>query len=233
MRRFAASWETAVSRQSLFAGEPPYFYAQSLGTTQKEPRHWARFWDDQGLRGLAVGYVCQRSPEAEEVFLARVREVAKHPQCRVLGLIVGTVDQMMHGTVTGMGGMHAGVRHWAQQGHFRTLVSELLLLGFDVFVTSDHGNIEGTGIGKPNVGAIADERGERVHIFPHDLTRADVHRAFPGSILWPQVALPEDYRALLPPGRGAFVSEGARIVGHGGISLEEVIVPFVRISEGP
>jgi hypothetical protein len=224
---------TAVSRQALFAGEPPYFYAQSLSTTQKEPRHWARFWDDQGLRGPAVGYVCQRSPEAEDGFLARVREVAEHPQCKVLGLVVGTVDQMMHGTIIGMGEMHAKVRHWAKEGHFRTLVTELLQRGFEVFVTADHGNIEGTGVGKPNVGAIADERGERVHIFPHDLTRADVHRAFPGSILWPQVALPEDYRALMPPGRGAFVSEGARVVGHGGISLEEVLVPFVRISEGP
>ena len=41
---------TAVSRQSIFAGDPPFFFASSIATTQKEPRHWSRFWGDRGLR---------------------------------------------------------------------------------------------------------------------------------------------------------------------------------------
>jgi len=220
---------TSVSRQSIFAGEPPYFYAQSLGTTQKEPHHWSRFWDDQGLRGSAVAYLCQKKQEPDVTFVARVREAAEHPQCKVIGIVVGTVDQMMHGTVTGTGGMHAGVRHWAEQGHFNELIQLLLDLDFDVFVTADHGNIEGVGIGKPNVGATAEERGERVHVFPHPLTRAQVQRDYPGTTPWPPVGLPGDYLPLLPSGRSAFLPQGKRTVAHGGISLEEVVVPFVRI----
>jgi hypothetical protein len=158
-----------------------------------------------------------------------VREAAAHPQCKVIGAVVGTVDQMMHGTVTGSGGMHAGVRHWAQQGHFNELVHLLLDLEFDVFVTADHGNIEATGMGKPNVGATAEERGERVHVFRHSLTRANVQQDYPGTAPWPAVGLPNDYFPLLPAGRSAFLSKGKRTVGHGGISLEEVVVPFVRI----
>ena len=222
---------TSVSRQAVFAGEPPYFYAAHLGTTQKEPQHWSRFWDDQGLRGPAVAYVCQKKNEDEGLFAARVQEAAEHPQCRAIGVVVGTVDRMMHGTVTGAGGMHAALRHWAKQGHFRSLVERLLQRGFGVFVTADHGNIEGSGIGKPNVGAIADERGERVHVFSHELTRADVQKTFAGSIPWPPLALPDNYLPLFPPGRAAFIPEGQCTVGHGGISVEEVIVPFVRISE--
>lgn len=34
---------TPVSRQSIFAGEAPFFFGQSLDTTSKEPQHWARF----------------------------------------------------------------------------------------------------------------------------------------------------------------------------------------------
>ena len=48
---------------------------------------------------------------------------------------------------------------------------------------------------------------------------------------WPPVALPDDYLPLLPPGRSAFINKGKRTVGHGGIAIEEVIVPFVKISE--
>lgn len=220
---------TSVSRQSIFAGEPPYFYAQSLGTTQKEPHHWIRFWDDQGLRGSAVVYVCQKKQEPDAAFVARTREAAEHSQCKVIGAVVGTVDQMMHGTVTGTGGMHAGVRHWAQQGHFNELIQLLLDLKFDVFVTADHGNVEGAGMGKPDVGAIAEERGERVHVFSHPLTRAQVQKDYPRTTLWPPVGLPSDYLPLLPLGRSAFLAQGKRAVGHGGISLEEVVVPFVRI----
>ena len=48
-------------------------------------------------------------------------------------------------------------------------------------------------------------------------------------IVWPPVGLPVDYLPLLAPGRFAFVPEGKRTIGHGGISLEEIIVPFVEI----
>ncbi len=222
---------TAVSRQSIFAGEPPYHYGQHLGTTHKEPSHWARFWDNEGLRGPAVDYIRQSKNDNADSFLARIRESAEHPQRKVLGIVISTVDQMIHGTITGTGGMHASVRHWAQQGHFLTVVQTLLDRDYEVFITADHGNIEGVGMGKPNVGAIADERGERVHVFTDDATRANVQAAFTGSIIWPQLGLPDDYRPLMPPGRAAFLAKGTRSVGHGGISLEEVVVPFIRISE--
>ena len=52
---------------------------------------------------------------------------------------------------------------------------------------------------------------------------------FPDAIEWPAHGLPEDCLALLAPGRCAFVREGERIVGHGGIALEEVVVPMVEI----
>jgi hypothetical protein len=127
--------------------------------------------------------------------------------------------------------MHASVRHWAETGHFRKLVSLLRDNGFEVCVTADHGNIEAFGAGKPNVGAVADERGERVHVFRDDLTRAAVQLDYPDTILWPQWGLPEDYRALLSGQRHAFVHKGQGVVAHGGISIEEVIVPFIRLGE--
>ena len=116
-------------------------------------------------------------------------------------------------------------------GYFRRLVSLLHENGFEVCMTADHGNIEALGMGKPNVGDIADERGQRAHVFRDDLTRATVHAEYDDTIIWPQVGLPDDYRALLAGKRTAFMHKGQRAVTHGGISIEEVIVPFVRIQE--
>ena len=50
-------------------------------------------------------------------------------------------------------------------------------------LTADHGNVEGIGIGKPNVGVTADERGERVHVFPDALLRSNISAKYPGA-LW-------------------------------------------------
>lgn len=220
---------TAVSRQSIFAGEPPLYFPTSLNTTAKEESHWRRFWEDRDASRAEVAYVCQKSLESDENLIERVREAASPSRCRILGVVVGMVDQMMHGTVTGAEGFHAQVRHWSETGAFQRLVDTLLELGYDVVVTADHGNVEAVGFGKPNVGAVADTRGERVHIFPDDLTRRQVQQNYPQTISWPQIALPDDYRALIASERRAFISDGARNVGHGGISIEELFVPFITV----
>lgn len=45
-----------------------------------------------------------------------------------------------------------------------------------------------------------------------------------------QRGLPEDYLALIAPCLRAFIGEGKRTVAHGGICIEEAIVPFVTIT---
>ena len=156
---------TSVSRQSIFAGDPPFFFGQSLDTTRKEEQHWSRFWEDRGLRKGDAVYECQGTLEDDDAFIARVSGKLDEPRCRIAGIVVGTIDQMLHGVVTGTDGMHAGVRHWAKRGSLWQLLDALLDRNFEVVVTADHGNVEGIGMGKPNVGATADERGERVHVF--------------------------------------------------------------------
>ncbi|MEI8716332.1 BREX-3 system phosphatase PglZ [Mesorhizobium sp. ISC11] len=221
---------TSVSRQSIFAGDPPFFFGQSLDTTRKEEQHWFRFWEDRGLRRGDAVYACQGTLEDDDNFIARICGKLDEPRCRIAGIVVGTIDQMLHGIVTGTDGMHAGVRHWAKRGSLWRLLDALVDRGFEVVVTADHGNVEGVGMGKPNVGATADERGERVHVFSNALLRSNVSANYPGSVEWPSIGLPDDYLALIAPPLRAFIGEGKRTVAHGGICIEEVIVPFITVA---
>ncbi len=148
---------------------------------------------------------------------------------RVAGLVVDTVDKIMHGAVLGAAGMHNQIRLWAGQPHLATLLDLLLDNDFRVYLTSDHGNIEAVGCGRPSEGAMADLRGERVRVYQDASLRRGVSNMFPDALEWPPFGLPEDYLPLLAPGRTAFVREDQRIVGHGGACIEEIIVPFVRI----
>ena len=56
--------------------------------------------------------------------------------------------------------------------------------------------------------------------------------ASPEGWQWPADGLPGGYLPLLAPGRSAFVGEGERVVAHGGVCLEELVVPFVEVEAG-
>jgi hypothetical protein len=217
---------TSVSRQSVFAGKPPLYYPASIWMTEKEAALWSRFWADQGLSPVEVGYA---KGLRDLSTLVVVQEAVTRPHVRLVGLIVDKVDKIMHGMQLGTAGMHNQIHQWAKQGFLAQLLDLLLDRDFIVFLTSDHGNLEAEGCGCPLEGAVADLRGERVRVYPDQTLRARVKERFPGAIPWPALGLPEDYLPLIAPGRFAFVQKGERIVGHGGISLEELVVPFVRI----
>jgi hypothetical protein len=216
---------TSVSRQAAFAGKPPIYFPNSIHTTDKEPALWTQFWVDQGLTQTEVAY----AKGLGNGTLESVEEIVTRPKTRVVGLVVDKVDKIMHGMELGAAGMHNQVRQWAAGPFLAQMFDLLLENGFRVYLTSDHGNIEAAGCGRPAEGAVADLRGERARIYPDSLLRGQVKERFPDALEWPPIGLPEGYLPLLAPARLAFVRETERLVAHGGASLEELIVPLVQI----
>lgn len=216
---------TSVSRQATFAGKAPMFFPNSIQTTDKEPALWMQFWADQGFAPDEVVYI----KGLGDGRLDDVSESLSHPMAKVAGLVVDKVDKIMHGMELGTAGMHNQVRQWATQPYLRTLLTLLLDRGFLVYLTSDHGNIEAVGCGRPTEGAVADMRGERVRIYPDAALRDRVKERFPTALEWGTAGLPDDYLALLAPARQAFVQELHHTVCHGGTSVEELVVPLVQI----
>ena len=216
---------TSVSRQAAFAGKPPIYFPNSIDTTNREPALWTQFWVDQGLTQQEIGYTKGLGDGA----LDRVEEVLARPRMRVVGLVVDKVDRIMHGMELGTAGMHNQVRQWATQPFMANLIDLLLDNGFRVHLSSDHGNIEAAGCGQPTEGAVADRRGERARMYSDSVLRSRIKERFLDALEWPPVGLPEDYLPLLAPNRSAFVREAELLVGHGGASLEELIVPLVQI----
>lgn len=216
---------TSVSRQAIFSGKVPFYFPASILTTTKEPSLWKQFWVDQGYTQAQIAYEKGLGSGG----LDDLKDRMEHPQVRIAGLVVDKVDKIMHGMELGTAGMHNQVRQWAREGFMTRLLDLLHRLGFSVWLTSDHGNIEARGCGRPAEGAIADVRGERVRIYTDQILRSKIKRAFAHAIEWPPVGLPEGFLPLLAPGRSAFIPEGACTVAHGGISIEEMIVPLVRV----
>ena len=216
---------TSVSRQALFAGRAPIFFPNSIHTTDKEAALWTQFWTDQGLTPSEIIYIKGLGDGS----LDSVSEALSHPKARIAGLVVDKVDKIMHGMEMGTAGMHNQVHQWAQQPYMNTIIDLLLNWDFHVYLTSDHGNLEAVGCGRPSEGAVADLRGERVRIYSDAALREKVKERYPAALEWGTVGLPESYLALLAPARQAFIQEKQRTVSHGGISVEEIIVPLIQI----
>ena len=216
---------TSVSRQAVFAGRAPVFFPGSIQTTDKEPALWSQFWVDQGLTPNEIVYIKGLGSGS----LGLVFDAISHQKVRIVGLVVDKVDKIMHGMELGDAGMHNQVSQWAKQPYLNKLLDILLDQDFHVYLTSDHGNIEAEGCGRPSEGAMADLRGERVRIYSDATLRGKMKEHFPAALEWEPIGLPNDYLPLLAPSRKAFVHEKKCLVSHGGISIEELIVPLVQI----
>ena len=216
---------TSVSRQSIFSGKPPLYFPSSINSTNSEEKLWKQFWEGHGLSRLDVAY--QRGLGDGDA--AGILDATIHPgKTKVVGLVVDKVDKIMHGMQLGSAGMHNQIKQWCQGGFLAALVGQLLEYGYEVWLTADHGNIQCEDKGRSSEGVIAETRGERVRVYPTPELRAQVAGAFPFAHEWQPVGLPADYFPLVAGGRDAFVNPEDAIVGHGGVAIEEVIVPLVK-----
>ncbi|WP_440948115.1 BREX-3 system phosphatase PglZ [Methanosarcina sp. T3] len=216
---------TSVSRQAIFAGNIPYYYPLSINTTNKESNLWRQFWEGNGLSRLDVVY---KRGLGEGDIVKAIDDTLNPGKTKVIGLVIDKVDKIMHGMHLGAVGMHNQIRLWCQEGSLSSLIGYLLDQDYQVWLTSDHGNIECYGKGKPSEGAIAETRGERVRVYPTPELRDSVASSFTFALKWEPTGLPKNYFPLVAGGSDAFINEGEKIVSHGGISIEEVIVPLVK-----
>ena len=217
---------TSVSRQACFAGRSPLHFSSGIASTAGEPAAWRRFWVEEGLAPHAARYEKNLRDKGD---LERVAAVVSGSEVRAVALVVDVVDRILRGMALGSSGMRNQVGHWADRGMLAELLDMLLGSGFSVVLTSDHGNIETRGCGKPADGALVETYGKRVRIYDDPVLRDRVLEDLPGAVAWPPVGLPERYHPLIGPGRSSFVREGERPVAHGGATLEEVVVPLVEI----
>jgi hypothetical protein len=217
---------TSVTRQSIFAGEPPLYFPDSFETTSKERSHWLRFWEDRGVQRVGVELVTNLDGPADP----RLEIGLSNPQLSILGVVWNKVDEIMHGMMMQTAGMHSHVRLWAAQGQLQQLLGRLHQEGFAVYLTADHGNVAATGIGNPREGVLVETRGKRARVYDRPEFREEVAAKFQHSIRWPSQGLPAARHVLLAGDLKAFTSEGEEVVAHGGIALEEVMVPFVAIT---
>lgn len=217
---------TPVARQAIFSGMVPREYASSINTTNKEGKLWRKFWMDHGFQARNIAY--QKSLGLKE-FQNNDFEFVNSPFINVYGAVIDVIDKFMHGAKQGNRTMASELDNWLDTKYLQSFLELLFSEGFDIYLTSDHGNVESIGRGRISQGVTVDSANQRIRIYQSDNIRDNTAKEHPDTLIWDNVNLPDGYHVLLAKNNEAFVPKSERIVTHGGIHIEEVIVPFVKI----
>ena len=218
---------TCISRQALVSGRRPADFADTLATNAHESAEWATFWTDHDLPAAACRYI-HLSPNAPEL-----PPDAQPPHMRMLCLVSTVIDQMIHGATQGAFSLASNLTGWltTYSGQYERLIELLLQLGYTIHITSDHGHVAAAGVGQPREGIIATTRSKRARVYPDVAFARSVQRDYAETHLWAGDALlPSSTVALLAKGRTAFAQRGELVVSHGGVTLDEVVVPLATIT---
>jgi hypothetical protein len=217
---------TCISRQAAYSGKIPLYFDETVMRTDRDEAGWRRFWSDNGMIIDQVSFCAVGGDPGD---MAAV-DAAVTARTRAFGCTIFKVDKMMHGAVVGRAAMANQIRIWSDQSFLQEVITTLVDKGFDVVLTADHGNIEATGMGAPNEGAVPEQRGERCRIYNDPVLAKAGAEKISEAIPWTHPGLPKSMHALLAPDTRSFATKGKVTVGHGGNSLQEVIVPFIQFS---
>ena len=220
---------TSVSRQALFSGLKPREFDDSIDRTDKEESLWKTFWQNEGVASNEVMF---RRALRQVDQLDAIEAYLNDRRPKVVGLVIDEVDDRLH-KERSKKDVAMWISNWLTTGFVDRLFSLLLDRGYHIYLTADHGNVESTGVGRPNQGVIAEARGERVRVYRSEPLLADSAAEISKTATTVRLdiaGLPANFMPLFSGGRTAFVPVGEQVVAHGGVSIEELIVPFVKVS---
>lgn len=206
---------TSFSRQSLVSSKYPLQLLSPWGTG-KEKKEFIDCAMSFGLRKEQVEY--HRGYNADF-----------GPMIRCGCVIINDIDDMVHGQQQGRSGMYRDVEYLSSRGKLATLVRNLLNKGFDIYISADHGNTPCVGQGKlMKLGVETETKSHRMLVLEKFADKGKMKEEY-DMVEYPKYFLDKQYDYLICNIGKSFDAKGDKVMTHGGITVDEVIVPFIKI----
>ena len=111
------------------------------------------------------------------------------------------------------------------------LIDLLLAEGYTVTLTGDHGHVEAIGIGSPQEGVLASTRSKRTRLYTSlELAQSAAARLPDTMVVDKSWLCPQEVFPIVALRRIAYAPQGERVVTHGGLTVEEMIVPLITLA---
>lgn len=206
---------TAISRQSLLSGLLPIEHKKPFSLVNEKKQF--------------VNKANEVLNDIESINYYRGFDFVPSYKDRFICTIINDIDDLVHSQLHGLNGHYESIQRLAKSGKLNDLIDRLLKQGFQVYITSDHGNKESVGVGRPTgMGVEVETKSQRMIILKN---YASINSIKENYKLKEYIGhyLPKDYSYLVCEDESALGKKGETIMSHGGISIEEVIVPFIKI----
>ena len=205
---------TSVARQSIFSGKLPQEHSKPF-SLENEEKQWFAYWREHGYRDQEIAFFKEVEPEIPI-------------QTKVVGIVVNICDDLMHDELQGLSGLQQGVENWAKNMHLVKLLQNLQERGFAIYMTADHGNTSAVAEGRfVKPGVLAEPASRRAVIYQSFADAIELDKFT--TERYSGTYLPEGYTAYLFDAGTSYGDRGKEYITHGGMTLEEAVVPFVRI----
>lgn len=205
---------TSISRQCLLSGK----YPQQLDYPFSLVKEESGFYD----AGAAHGY------SKHQCYYGRGYKALPGPFVQFAAIILNDIDDMVHGQTQGRQGMLSDVSLLAKSGKIQAFISTLLDQGFSVYLSADHGNTCCIGEGAAKRAGVETETKSKRMIVLKDF--ADISDDLSErTIRYPGYYLDKSFQYLICKGNTSFDNKDEVVMTHGGMTIEEVIVPFIKI----
>ena len=208
---------TEISRRALFSGQK---HLLDLPTEAKGFREYVNKNMPRG-RGNAQ-YFLDRYPQLKLEYFAK----------DYVGIVYYFVDDLAHHTRS-ISEDKSLVQHNLEVSLHKTdldkIIERFLTEGFKVIITADHGCVYSQGIGVKQEKYLLSKRAKRACLFPNRHLALDFLGKDNSLILYRNKEVLGESYVVLAPWRGMFGGLGETAISHGGLHLEEVIVPCVEV----
>ncbi len=205
---------TSLSRRAIFEGKPPSQFGPERHSQRLERKLWsARFGDDG----------CYFTVD-EEIGLCDAIAQGKSRIC-VLDV---SWDKRGHSIDPRTDSVVDAARVWAGKTPLRAMISAALQAGYRVVITADHGQVACCGKERLQVGVLSEERSKRVMLFKDKTASQHYEKAW--ATYFKPTGISSDLYPLFARGYSSFDTPGVPTVSHGGMSIEEALVPVAEVT---
>jgi len=206
---------TPISRQSLLSGKYPRELEKPFSLANEEKEFI--------VAGVSLGYA------NNQIQYLRGYEPNISHFTKLATVIINDVDEIVHGQRQGRVGMFNDMQVLGKSRNLQKLISTLVKLGFEVYITSDHGNTPCVGVGGFRSGVEIQSKSMRMAVLKDF---ADKHSLLDQyATEYPGHYLDKNFNYFVCEPGVSFDNKGESVMTHGGMTIDEVIVPFIKIKE--
>jgi hypothetical protein len=224
---------TGYSRQAILSGTTPNEFSKFLSTSD-ERNLFQNFWVANSVPADETIYLhLNPDPNALSKPCDSMLDLltAIEQEKRVLAVIFTFIDKRLHESSeldVGKKLLYSKIENFLESSCLALVIKKLKENGYSVFLTSDHGNVAATGNGINDSKHMVEIHGKRCLVYD-SITLASEKQKQADVILFESRFIPEKQYVLFPNGNFFFGPDGAKEITHGGVSIEEVVVPYVEV----